>query len=277
MATNEVALVTGGNKGIGREIVRRLAQRNFTVYLGARDPERGHSAVEELRQESATSVESTEEPAGVGDDPGRSGDGLDIRFVRLDVTDPESVQAAIRQIDTETGRLDVLVNNAGIMAEWGVRTADVTAAHLREVYEVNVFGVVTVTSACLPMLRRSRNPRIVNMSSGLGSLTLLGDPASPLSTRGFLAYSSSKAALNALTLLYANALRGDGIKVNAASPGLVPTDQNAPATFPRGDRTTADGAVVPVLLATIPTDGPTGVFRGPDSLASGFHRAMGRE
>jgi NAD(P)-dependent dehydrogenase (short-subunit alcohol dehydrogenase family) len=150
------------------------------------------------------------------------------------------------------------------MTEWGVRAEDVTAALLREVYEVNVFGVVTVTSACLPLLRRSPNPRIVNMSSGLGSLTKLSDQESPVP--GFLAYSSSKAALNALTLVYAGALRADGIKVNAVSPGLVPTDQNAAAAFPRGDRTTADGAAVPVGLATLPADGPTGVFRGPDSL-----------
>ncbi|GLY76193.1 SDR family oxidoreductase [Actinoallomurus iriomotensis] len=251
MNASEVALVTGGNKGIGREIVRRLARQGLTVYLGARSPERGHSAVEELTREAAA-----EEPVG----------GPDVRFVRLDVTDPGSVEAAVEKIETEAGRLDVLVNNAGIMTEWGVRAADVTAARLREVYEVNVFGVVTVTSACVPLLRRSPNPRIVNMSSGLGSLTFLSDPANPLSTRGSLAYGSSKAALNALTVIYANALRAEGIKVNAAGPGLVPTDQNAAAPFPRGDRTPADGAVVPALLATIPSDGPTGAFRGPDSL-----------
>jgi NAD(P)-dependent dehydrogenase (short-subunit alcohol dehydrogenase family) len=251
MNLNDVALVTGGNKGIGREVVRRLAEQGFTVYLGARDPERGHSAVEELT-------------SGPGAVAGVS--GLDIRFVRLDVGDVASVAAAIKTIETATGRLDVLVNNAGIMVEWGVQAAGVTAAHLRETYEVNVFGVVTVTSACLPLLRRSGNPRIVNMSSGLGSLTLLSDPNSPLPAQDFLAYSSSKAALNAVTLIYANALRADGIKVNAVSPGLVATDQNAAATFPRGERTTADGAVVPVLLATISADGPTGVFRGPNSL-----------
>jgi NAD(P)-dependent dehydrogenase (short-subunit alcohol dehydrogenase family) len=268
MNANEVALVTGGNKGIGREIVHRLAQRGLTVYLAARSPERGHSAVEELKREAAATRggRPSGNPAGVDADLGGNGDGPDIRFVRLDVTDPGSAEAAVDRIETEAGRLDVLVNNAGIMVEWGVRTADVTAAQLREVYEVNVFGVVTVTSACVPLLRRSHNPRIVNMSSGLGSLATLSDPTNPLSTRGFLAYSSSKAALNALTLIYAGALRADGIKVNAVSPGLVPTDQNAAATFPRGDRTTADGAVVPVLLATIPADGPTGVFRGPDSL-----------
>lgn len=268
MNVNEVALVTGGNKGIGREVVRQLAGQGFTVYLGARDPERGHSAVQELTSgpgavaDAAPTAKSARLDANFG---GRR-NGLDIRFVRLDVSDVASVQAAIKTIETATGRLDVLVNNAGIMVEWGVQTADITAAQLREVYEVNVFGIVTVTSACVPLLRRSRNARIVNMSSGLGSLTLLSDPKSPLPAQGFLAYSSSKAALNALTLIYANALHADGIKVNAASPGLVPTDQNAAATFPRGDRTTADGAAVPVLLATISADGPTGVFRGPNSL-----------
>jgi NAD(P)-dependent dehydrogenase (short-subunit alcohol dehydrogenase family) len=249
MSANDVALVTGGNKGIGRQIVLCLAQRGYTVYLGARSTERGRSAVEQLRSESGA---ARGEP--------------DIRFTRLDVTDPESVEASVNRIKIESGRLDVLVNNAGIMSAWGVRTADMTAAHLREVYEVNVFGVVTVTSACLPLLRRSPNPRIVNMSSGLGSLALLSDPASPVAARASLAYGSSKAALNALTLIYANALRADGIKVNAAGPGMVPTDQNAAAPFPRGDRTTADGAAVPTLLATIPADGPTGVFRGPDAL-----------
>ncbi|WP_131739979.1 SDR family oxidoreductase [Actinomadura roseirufa] len=251
MNTNEVALVTGGNRGIGLEIVHRLARQGLTVYLGARSPERGNAAVRELKNASA---------------PARAGAGLDIRFVRLDVTDPESVETAVRGVETETGRLDVLVNNAGIMVEWGIAVPDVTAAHLREVYEVNVFGVVTVTSACVPLLRRSPNPRIVNMSSGLGSLTVLSAPADPGSARRFLAYGSSKAALNALTLMYADALRADGIKVNAVSPGLVPTGQNAAATFPRGDRTTAEGATVPVLLATIPPGGPSGVFRGPDSL-----------
>jgi NAD(P)-dependent dehydrogenase (short-subunit alcohol dehydrogenase family) len=241
MDANEVALVTGGNRGIGQEIVRGLARRGLTVYLGARDPERGRKAVEELGT-------------------------ADVRFVRLDVTDPESVAAAVATIEDEAGRLDVLVNNAGITTEWGLGPADAGVPQLRQVYEVNVFGVVTVTSACLPLLRRSPNARIVNMSSGLGSLTLVSDPEHPLSERAFLGYSSSKAALNALTVVYANALRGDGIKVNAVSPGPVPTDQNAAAPFPRGDRTVSDGAAVPLMLAMLPPDGPTGAFRGPDAL-----------
>ncbi|WP_242891503.1 SDR family oxidoreductase [Actinomadura litoris] len=241
MSDNHVALVTGGNKGIGREIVRGLAERGLTVYLGARDPERGRRAVAEMR-------------AG------------DVRFVQLDVTDPRSVEAAAATVDAETGRLDALVNNAGITTEWDVGPAEADAARLRDIYEVNVFGVVTVTSAFLPLLRRSGAARIVNVSSGLGSLTVLSDPASPVAGRAALGYSSSKAALNALTLVYAAALRADGIKVNAVSPGMVPTDQNAAAPFPRGDRTTAEGAAVPILLATLPEDGPTGTFRGPDTL-----------
>ncbi|WP_242900706.1 SDR family oxidoreductase [Actinomadura terrae] len=244
MNDNHVALVTGGNKGIGKEIVRGLAERGHTVYLAARDPERGRRAVEEM---SAT-------PAA------------DVRFVQLDVTDPRSVEAAAATVETEAGRLDALVNNAGITTEWDVPPTEVGAAQLRDTYEVNVFGVVTVTSAFLPLLRRSEAPRIVNVSSGLGSLTMLSDPGSPLAGRAALGYSSSKAALNALTLIYAHALRADGIKVNAVSPGMVPTDQNAAAPFPRGERTVADGAAVPILLATLPGDGPTGTFRGPDTL-----------
>ncbi|QNE22090.1 SDR family NAD(P)-dependent oxidoreductase [Kribbella qitaiheensis] len=237
MNTNEVALVTGANKGIGREIARQLADHGFTVYIGARDASRGEAAAAEL--------------AG------------DVRFVQLDVTDAESVGAAVKSIEADSGRLDILVNNAGIADEWGVDLVDMTAEHLRTTYEVNVFGVATVTSACIPLLRKSPNARVVNMSSSLGSLTRLSDFGTAQSSHQMLAYSSSKAALNALTVLYAAALRADGIKVNAATPGLVPTDLNTAAEFPRGSRTVADGAVAPVYLATLPVDGPTGVSRGP--------------
>ena len=243
MNSNEVALVTGGNKGIGREIVQQLGTRGFTVYLAARNQALGSVAAEEL-----------------------AGEGLDVRFVQLDVTDVDSVDAAAKQVEADSGRLDVLVNNAGIVAEWGTEVADISAAQVREGFDVNVFGVVAVTHAFVPLLRKSANARIVNMSSGLGSVNLLSELDGRLATQGLLAYSSSKAALNALTLVYASALRADGIKVNAATPGLVPTDLNTRATVHRGNRTVADGAVVPVLLATLPADGPTGAFRGPGSL-----------
>ncbi|MFD4640843.1 SDR family NAD(P)-dependent oxidoreductase [Lentzea sp. NPDC058436] len=233
----EIALVTGANKGLGHEIARQLAERGMRVYLGARDESRGREAAAAIT-------------AG------------DVRFLPLDVTDRESVAAAVRLVDAESGRLDVLVNNAGIAGEVGTEVLDITAEQLRATYEVNVLGVVTVTSAFVPLLRKSANGRIVNMSSRLGSLTALSEPDSRHRKRGALAYSSSKAALNVLTLLYAEALRADGIQVNAATPGRVPTDINA-ATPWRGDRTAADGAITPIHLATLPPGTMTGAFRGP--------------
>src|SRR5882757_4334543 len=149
MNTNEVALVTGANKGLGREIARQLAASGMTVYLGARDNSRGKAAAAELE-----------------------GERLDVRFVQLDVTDADSVSAAVQTIEADAGRLDVLVNNAGIAVDWGNDLVDVTADLLRTAYEVNVFGVATVTSACIPLLRKSPNARVVNMSSSLGSLTI---------------------------------------------------------------------------------------------------------
>jgi NAD(P)-dependent dehydrogenase (short-subunit alcohol dehydrogenase family) len=233
----EVALVTGGNKGLGREIVRRLAGEGMRVYLGARDETRGTAAAVELSQE-----------------------GADVRFLPLDVTDQAQVDAAAKRIGDESGRLDVLVNNAGIAVEWGDAVPQVTAEQLRGTYEVNVFGVVAVTRACLPLLRRSPAARVVNLSSPLGSLGLLSDPRSPAAEHGMLAYSSSKSALNALTLLYANALRQDGILVNAANPGYVATDLNSH----RGVLSVEQGAQAPVMLALLGPDGPTGTFVGVD-------------
>lgn len=243
----ETALVTGGNKGIGREIVRRLAAEGLTVYLGARDEVRGRAAARELAAE-----------------------GADVRCVRLDVTDPAQVDAAAERIAGEAGRLDVLVNNAGVAVEWGVPVEDVTAEQMRRAYEVNVFGVVTVTRACVPLLRRSAAGRIVNLSSPLGSLTLMTDPDSPVSGRRLLAYCSSKAALNALTVQYAGALREDGITVNAVNPGLVGTDLNglAPGDNPRV-RTLSQGADLPARLALRnDPDRPSGTFLGDDDHAA---------
>jgi NAD(P)-dependent dehydrogenase (short-subunit alcohol dehydrogenase family) len=239
LTTNDIVLVTGGNKGLGHEIVRQLAARGMTVYLGARGEKRGATASAVL-----------------------AGNGYDVRFVVLDVTVPESVAAAVATIESECGRLDVLVNNAGIAVEVDTAVVDITAAHLRATYEVNVLGAVTVTSACIPLLRKSANGRIVNISSRLGSLTCLSAEDSPQRSRGALAYSSSKAALNVLTLLYAEALRADGIQVNAATPGRVPTDINAGTPW-RGTRTLAEGCVAPVNLATLAPGTMTGMFRGP--------------
>jgi NAD(P)-dependent dehydrogenase (short-subunit alcohol dehydrogenase family) len=230
----EVALVTGANKGIGKQIARRLAAEGMTVHLGARDEDRGRAAAEELG----------------------------VRFVHLDVTDRDSVEAAMKEI----GTLDVLVNNAGIAIDWGINPVDMEADVLRRAYEVNVFGVVTVTKAAIPLLRRGS--RIVNMSSPLGSLTLMSDPTSHVSARRLLAYNSSKAALNALTVIYATELRPRGVLVNAANPGLVGTDLNGFTPGRDGVRTVEQGAEVPVRLALLPPDGPTGKFFGDDRAAT---------
>jgi NAD(P)-dependent dehydrogenase (short-subunit alcohol dehydrogenase family) len=245
MHNGDAALITGANKGIGREIARRLAAEGMTVYAGARDEEQGRTTAREL--------------AG------------DVRFVHLDVTREDAVHAAVDRIRQESGRLDVLVNNAGVATEWGVDPADVRAELLRREYEVNVFGVVTVTRAAIPLLRRSAAARVVNMSSPLGSLTLMTDPASPVSQSSLLAYNSSKAALNALTVMYANVLRPDGILVNAANPGLVATDLNGFTAGATTDgltiRTPERGAEVPVRLALLGPNGPTGRFFGDDEFA----------
>ncbi|MEU4303866.1 SDR family NAD(P)-dependent oxidoreductase [Kitasatospora aureofaciens] len=208
------------------------------MLIGARSAERGEAAAEELR-----------------------GEGADVRFVLLDVTDEISVRAAAQHIDATFGRLDILVNNAGIAA--GPQApSEVSAATVRQVYETNVFGVIAVTHAMLPLLRRSAAARIVNMSSELGSLAHMADPGSPWSayTSILLPYCSSKSALNAITVLYANELRGEGILVNAVSPGYCATDLNRHS----GIRTAEEGAAVAVDLATVGEDGPTGAFLTED-------------
>jgi len=236
MTETTIALVTGANKGIGREIAGLLAGRGMTVLLAARDPQRGEKAAAELR-------------AGGGE----------VEPIALDVTDPATIRAAVAQVDARYGRLDVLVNNAGIpgdIARQRIGTAD--AAVVRSVLETNVVGVVAVTEAMLPLLRRSPAARIVNLSSSVGSLALTTDPAHYLSRMpGGVAYPVSKAALTMLTVQYAKDLREAGILVNAADPGACATDFTKPLGLPI-TRTAAEGAAVAVRLATLGPDGPTG-------------------
>jgi len=232
MTDRRVALVTGANKGIGLETARQLAREGIIVFLGARDEARGLAAAEKLRAE-----------------------GLDARPLRLDVTDDESVAAAASFLEQSAGRLDILVNNAGIAIDDGP-PSQVSRDALRRTYETNVFGVVRVTQALLPLLRRSDAGRIVNLSSGLGSLTLNSDPTSPFASVKFLAYNSSKSAVNAITIQFAYELRDTPIKVNAADPGYVATDMNRN----QGVRSVEQGAATPVRLATLPADGPTGGY-----------------
>ena len=232
--TTTIALVTGANKGIGLETARQLGARGATVLAGARDEERGKEAERALQAARA-----------------------DARFVPLDVTDPGSIQRAADWIDREYGRLDILVNNAGIAR--GNLPSETDLDAMRAVYEVNVFGVIRVTNALLPLLRRAPAARIVNVSSEVGSITSMTDPSSPLAHMpGSVAYPSSKSALNMITAMYAKELRDTPIKVNAANPGYTKTDLNRNSGF----RSVAEGAEASVYLATLPTDGPSGILWG---------------
>jgi len=232
MSNRRVAVVTGANKGIGLEIARQLAQEGLSVYIGARDEARGRDAAEKLRAE-----------------------GLDARPLRLDVTDDASVASAAASLEREAGRLDVLVNNAGIAIDDGPPSR-VSLDVVRRTYETNVFGVIRATQAFLPLLRRSDAGRIVNLSSGLGSLTQNSDPGWAFAAVKYLAYNTSKSAVNAITVQFAWELRDTPIKVNAADPGYVATDMNRH----QGERSVAQGAATPVRLATLPADGPSGGY-----------------
>jgi len=237
MATT-VALVTGANKGIGLETARQLGARGVTVLAGARDEARGLQAERALRDA-----------------------GAEARFVRLDVTDPKSAQEAADWVDHQYGRLDILVNNAGIgpKTRAGGPPSQTDLDAMREVYETNVFGVIIVTNAMLPLLRRAPAARIVNVSSEVGSITSMTDPASPLAQMpASLAYPSSKSALNMITALYAKELRDTPVTVNAANPGYTATDLN----HHNGFRSVAEGAEASVHLATLDADGPSGILWG---------------
>ncbi|MEU3988802.1 SDR family oxidoreductase [Streptomyces platensis] len=232
MSEQTIALVTGANKGIGYEIAAGLGTLGLRVGVGARDEERRETAVAKLRAA-----------------------GVDAFGVPLDVTDEASVADAVRLIEDSAGRLDVLVNNAGITGDGPQMPTTVDVATVRAAVETNVIGVIRVTNAMLPLLRRSSSPRIVNMSSGVGSLTRQTTPGTetgPISA----AYTPSKTFLNAVTVQYAKELSNTNILINAACPGYCATDLNG---F-RGFRTPEQGAAIALRLATLPDDGPTGSF-----------------
>ncbi|HEY0537880.1 MAG TPA: SDR family oxidoreductase [Actinoallomurus sp.] len=234
MNEQTIALITGANKGIGYEIAAGLGALGWSVGIGARDDERREAAVEKLRAA-----------------------GADAFGVPLDVTDDTSVAAAAGLVGEHAGRLDVLVNNAGVTG--GMRQEPTTAdlAAVRTAVETNVIGVIRVTNAMLPLLRRSSSPRIVNMSSTVGSLTRQTESAGESATGPLsAAYAPSKTFLNAVTVQYAKELRDTNILINAACPGYCATDLNG---F-RGVRTPEQGAAIAIRLATLPDDGPTGGF-----------------
>jgi NAD(P)-dependent dehydrogenase (short-subunit alcohol dehydrogenase family) len=234
MHENKVALVTGANKGIGFEISRQLGKHGFTVILAARGERKGTAAAARLKSE-----------------------GLDAHSVVLDVTNPASAEAAAQWLSERFGRLDVLVNNAGVGYEFaeGTKPSQLKMETLRATYETNFFGVFAVILHLLPLLRKSAPARIINQSSTLGSLGMSSDPKSPTYGNNLLAYNSSKTALNGLTLAFAKELAGERISVNSVCPGWVKTDMGSDAA----PRTVEQGAVIAVKLAMM-DDPPTGKF-----------------
>jgi len=229
----KIALVTGANKGIGREIAAQLAALEMTVLLGCRDARRGEETAAELR---ATG---------------------DVRSITIDVTAPATIDAAAQEIEERFGRLDVLVNNAGITGPRGLCDADLAA--VRTIFETNVYGVMAVTNVMLKVLLRSPQARIVNLSSSVGSLTRSGDPKSAYFQVGPSAYGPSKAALNALTVQYSKELRKHNVLVNAADPGGAATDMTRALGY-HLNRSAAQAARIAVRLATLDSHGPTGGF-----------------
>jgi NAD(P)-dependent dehydrogenase (short-subunit alcohol dehydrogenase family) len=239
-----VALVTGANQGVGNEIAKALAANCYMVYVGSRKLENGEKAAAEI--------------------------GENAKAIQLDVTQQSTINAAIERIGNEYGRLDLLVNNAGIAhaGETGRTVEEVMASgravnvsldEVRTVWETNVFGVIAVTQAALPLLRESSAARIVNVSSGLGSLTWISDPECWAREHFGIVYAASKTALNAVTLAFALELEKEGIKVNATSPGYTATALN---NF-QGTDSLEVGSREPVRVA-LEKDGPTGAFTGPE-------------
>jgi NAD(P)-dependent dehydrogenase (short-subunit alcohol dehydrogenase family) len=234
--TKKIALISGGNKGIGLETGRALAKLGYAVLLGSRDVPKGEVAAKQLRAE-----------------------GLDARAVKLDVTKAEDIAAVAAMIEAKFGKLDVLVNNAGVMQEKGWThncTSTTDPVKLRATFETNLFAAVALTQAVLPSLRKAEAARIVNVSSILGSVGLQATKGSPTYSTKLFAYNSSKAALNMFTIHLAHELRHTKIKVNSAHPGWVKTDLGGSGA----PMDAKEGAVTEVQLATLPEDGPTGGF-----------------
>lgn len=242
MTDKQVALITGANQGIGLQVAKELAAHGYTVLVGSRNLERGEVAAKTI-------------------------DG-DARAIQLDVTDQASIEAAAARIGSELGRLDVLINNAAIsntLHKPGMslsdylqisRPSNASVAEMREVWETNVFGVVALTQALLPLLRETPGARIVNVSSGMGSLTMNSDPNFPYRAGFGPVYPASKTALNAITLGFAIELEPEGIKVNAVTPGFTKTNLNNY----EGTETVEEGASEIVRVALLGAEGPTGQF-----------------
>jgi NAD(P)-dependent dehydrogenase (short-subunit alcohol dehydrogenase family) len=231
----KIALISGANKGIGLETARQLGKQGITVILGARDLAKGEAAATELKKE-----------------------GVDASAVKFDVVNSADIKAAADKIEKEFGKLDILINNAGVMFEpiGGNNTSTVSEDIIRKTFDTNFFSAIAVSKAFLPLLKKSDAGRIVNVSSILGSLTLHATEGSPIYGAKALAYDASKAALNAFTIHLAAELKDTTIKVNSAHPGWVKTDMGTDAA----PMDIVDGAKTEVELATLGADGPTGGF-----------------
>lgn len=227
-----IALVTGANKGLGLEICRQLATKGYSIVLTARDEDKGHQAAKNLQQE-----------------------GFDAQHIVVDMEDSSTFEPAHAFIEQQFGKLDVLVNNAGFAIDWEYKADTVPLELVRKTFEANFFGLIDLTQRLLPLIQKSPAGRIVNQSSGLGSLTLHSMPNSGIADYKAFAYNASKTAVNAFTVHLADALKDTPIKVNSAHPGEVKTDAN-----PSGTLDVTEGAKTAVDLATLPPDGPTGGF-----------------
>lgn len=234
----KTALITGANKSIGFESARILAKNGYYVYLGARDAAKGQEAVAKLQAEGLSNVEA----------------------IQIDVTDKASIEAAQKSLVEKQSSLDVLINNAGILGGWEQSAQDVDTDMIREVFDTNFFGVINVTQAFLPLLKKSDAPVIVNVTSGLGSLTLHSDPDSKFYDVKTAAYGPSKTALNAFTVVLAHELRETNFKINAIDPGYTATDFNNN----QGPFKVEDSAAFVVKYAMLDADGPTGKFFSHD-------------
>ena len=232
---SKVALITGANKGIGFETARQLGKQGITILVGARDEARGTEAAKTLQAEN-----------------------VDAHFLHLDMSDVNTFANAAKFIEEKFGKLDILINNAGVLLDYTVPASAVPVANWRKTFETNVFSLVELTQTLLPLIKKSAAGRIVNLSSILGSLTLNSDPNSPIAGSGAsnTSYHASKAAVNMFTIQLANELKDTPIKVNSAHPGWVKTDMGGEAA----PMEIVDGAKTSVHLATLPADGVSGTY-----------------
>lgn len=233
MTDKKIALITGANKGLGFETARQLAKQNIKVLIGARDETRGREAAEKLQSE-----------------------GFEAEFIQIDVTNEKSLESAAKYVEENYGKLDILINNAGIAVDSGEKLGELSLETIRKTFDTNFFGVIAATKAFLPLVKKSDSGRIVNVSSGLGSHAQNSDPNWEFAAVKPIAYNSSKAALNMFTVILADQLKDTKIKVNAADPGYTATDLNHNS----GPKTVEQGASIIFDLATLPESGATGGY-----------------